>query len=66
VLTAGSRRTVQALHLKEEEAAMVRSLIAAVAALVVCSSGTLSAENFGVIYSNMSQEIEFGTYDCAG
>jgi hypothetical protein len=45
---------------------MVRSLIAAVAALVVCSSGTLSAENLGTIYSNMRQETKFGTYDCAG
>jgi hypothetical protein len=45
---------------------MVRSLIAAVAALVVCSSGTLSAENPSAIYSNMRQETKFGTYDCAG
>ena len=45
---------------------MVRALLAALAAFVVCSSGTLSTENPGVIYSNMMQETELETYDCAG
>jgi hypothetical protein len=44
----------------------VRLLTAIVTVLLVCSLGTLPARGSEVIYSNMVQETEYETGDCAG
>ena len=53
------------MFLLQREARRARVLVAAVAAVIVCFSGMVSADP-GAIYSNMRQETELNTYDCVG